>query len=126
MIVIRTVLFAVALLCSVDTWAQTVESEFVVQRSLAAGLRHHAAKDVWDAMAVGDALQLVREPTNAEDMNAVRIEWQGIVLGYLPRGENSAVARQLDRGAPLRARVAELAKYRNHRLKLALDIFLPL
>lgn len=126
MILARVVLAAIAILCCVCTRAQMVESEFVVQRSLAAGLRHHAAKSVWDAMAVGDSLQLIREPTNGEDINAIRIEWQGVVLGYLPRGENAAVARQLDRGAPLRARVAELAKYRNHRLKLALDIYLPL
>lgn len=126
MIPMRAVAVAIALLCCQSARAQTVESEFVIQRSLAAGLRHHSAKGVWDAMGVGDALQLVREPTNSDDVNAVRIEWQGVLLGYLPKGENAAVARQLDRGAPLRARVAELAKYRNHRLKLALDIYLPL
>lgn len=123
---IRIVMVAIALLSSLAVRAQSIESEIVVQRSLAAGLRHHAAKDVWDEMTVGDPLQLVREPANGEDGNAVRIEWRGFMLGYLPRSENTAIARQLDRGAPLRARVAELAKYRNHRLKLAVDIYLPL
>lgn len=123
---IRLAVVAIALLSSVGVRAQSIESEFVVQRSLAAGLRHHAAKHVWDEMTVGDPLQLVREPANGEDVNAVRIEWRGFMLGYLPRSENTAVARQLDRGAPLRARVGELAKYRNHRLKLAVDIYLPL
>ncbi len=123
---LRILPIVLALLLSAGAAAQSVRSEMLVQHSLAAGLRHHEAKSVWRSMSVGDELRLVREPTNSQDVNAVRIEWQGFTLGYLPRGENAAVARQLDRGAALRARIVELAKYRNHRLKLGLDIYLPL
>jgi hypothetical protein len=101
-------------------------AEIVVQVSLAAGLRYHEAKAVWAQMQVGDTLKLVREPDNPYDARAVRVEWQGHMLGYIPRVENEAVARQLDRGNPLQARLTRLTHYRNHRRKLELEVFLPL
>jgi len=103
--------------------ARQARARILVQSSLAAGLRHHDAKAVWERMRVGDALALVREHANPHDANAVRLEWQGRVLGYLPREDNADIARQLDRGAGLQARIGELARYRNHRLKLGVEIY---
>src|SRR5689334_23732236 len=34
------------------------------------------------------ALDLVREPENPHDANAVRVEWRGRKLGYVPRRDN--------------------------------------
>jgi hypothetical protein len=101
-------------------------AEILVQVSLTAGLRYHEAKAVWDQMQVGDTLMLVREPENPFDARAVRVEWSGHILGYIPRTENQAVARQMDRGNPLQARIARLTYYRNHRRKLEFEVFLPL
>src|SRR5689334_16254010 len=91
------VLLAIVLYCNVgaSAFAQSA-SEIVVQVSLTAGLRHHEAKAVWDQLVVGDVLTLIREPENAYDTRAVRVEWNGRKLGYIPRLENEAVARQLD------------------------------
>ncbi len=117
-------LLALVLLCAgTGAHAQGTQARILVQTSLAAGLRHHEAKALWPQLRVGDALALVREPGNAHDPNAVRLEWQGRMLGYLPREDNADVARQLDRGAGLQARIAELARYRNHRLKLGVEIY---
>jgi hypothetical protein len=112
---------ASALACAADTRA-----EVLLQTSLAAGLAHHEAKAVWDRLKAGDPLRLVREHDNAHDSNAVRVEWNGHALGYIPRGENEAVARQLDRGNPLEARIAEIGQYRNHRRKLSVEVFVHL
>lgn len=101
-------------------------NEILVQTALTAGLAHHEAKVVWDQMQPGDALVLVREPGNVHDPNAVRVEWNGHSLGYLPRSENEVVARQLDRGNQLRARIVRLGQYRNHRRRLELEVYLPL
>jgi len=121
------VLLAAALYCSVAAGALAQSaSEIVVQVSLTAGLRHHEAKAVWDQLLVGDVLTLIREPENAYDTRAVRVEWKGHKLGYIPRLENEAVARQLDRGNPLQARITKLTYYRNHRRKLEFEVFLPL
>ena len=105
---------------------EPASSEIVVQVSLTAGLRYHDAKAVWDQMRVGDPLTLVREPANPYDNNAVRVDWNGHQLGYIPRAENEAIARQMDRGNRLQARIANLTKYRNHRRKLEFEVFLPL
>jgi hypothetical protein len=113
-------------------WAATTPAqdrgtaEILVQVSLTAGLRYHEAKAVWDQMREGDALTLVREPDNPHDINAVRVDWNGHQLGYIPRTENQAVARQMDRGNRLEARVSHLTQYRNHRRKLEFEVFLPL
>jgi hypothetical protein len=77
-------------------------------------------------MKVGDRLQLVREPDNPYDSNAVRVDWRGAVLGYVPRRDNAAVARQLDRGAALEARVAGLRENRNHSVRIEFDVVAPL
>jgi hypothetical protein len=102
------------------------KARVLVQTTLAAGLRHHEAKAVWDRMQPGDALVLVREPANPHDPDAVRLDWDGHVLGYLPRPDSADIARQLDRGQALKARIVTLAKYRNHRRKLEVEIFLEL
>jgi hypothetical protein len=101
-------------------------AEILVQVSLTAGLRYHDAKAVWDQMQDGDTLTLVREPENPYDLSAVRVDWNGHKLGYIPRTQNEAVARQMDRGNRLQARITKLTKYRNHRRKLEFEVFLPL
>ena len=106
--------------------ADRAHARVLVQATLTAGLRHHEAKAVWDEMSEGDALVLVREPANEHDANAVRVDWRDHVLGYLPRADNADVARQLDRGQPLRARIARLTRYRNHHRKLEIEIYLDL
>jgi len=74
----------------------------------------------------GDRLELVREPDNPYDPNAVRIDWQGCKLGYLPRRDNAAVARQLDRGTALQARVAQLVQNRNRSVRMEVEVVAPL
>jgi hypothetical protein len=115
-----------AALAAASAHAQNVRSEILVHTGLAAGLAHHEAKQVWDEMRVGDELALVREPDNLYDANAVRVEWKGHLLGYLPRTDNATLARQIDRGNRLAGRVSRLDKYRNHRMRLEVDVFLRL
>ena len=103
--------------------ADAPQARVLLQTTLVAGLAHHDAKAVWPELAVGDGLDLVREADNPHDAQAVRVDWRGRVLGYLPRADNADVARQLDRGQRLEARIVELARYRNHRRKLAVQIY---
>jgi hypothetical protein len=111
------------------TWASATlaqdrgRAEILVQVSLTAGLRYHEAKAVWNQMKEGDALTLVREPENPYDLSAVRVDWSGHKLGYIPRTQNATVARQMDRGNKLEARITKLTQYRNHRRKLEFEVF---
>jgi HIRAN domain len=106
--------------------ARGAEAVIVVQRSPLAGFRHYAAPEIWRGMAVGERLQLVREPDNPYDANAVRVDWQGVILGYVPRRDNAAVARQMDRGTALEARVVFLHENRNRSVRIEFEIVAPL
>ncbi|OGA38840.1 MAG: HIRAN protein, partial [Betaproteobacteria bacterium RIFCSPLOWO2_12_FULL_62_13] len=75
---------------------------------------------------VGDRLTLVREPDNPHDANAVRIEWKGRKLGYVPRRDNVHLARQMDLGAAVEGRITGLHKYRNGRTRVSYEISIPL
>jgi hypothetical protein len=106
--------------------ARGAEAVIVVQRSPLAGFHHHDAVETWRQMTVGDRLQLVREADNPYDPNAVRVEWRGMKLGYVPQRDNAAVARQMDRGAALEARVALLRENRNRSVRVEFEVVAPL
>ena len=106
--------------------APAAEAVIVVQRSPLAGFRHHDATGAWRQVTVGDRLQLVREGDNPYDANAVRVEWRGVKLGYVPQRDNAAVARQMDRGAALEARVAVLRGNRNRSVRVEFDVVVGL
>ena len=101
-------------------------TRILIQSSPVAGFQFHEGKRVWDQLKVGDALTLVREPDNAHDARAVRVEWNGHPLGYVPRAENDAVARQLDRGNKLEARIVRLTKHRDPWKRIEFEVFLKL
>ncbi len=84
------------------------QATLLIQSSPLAGSQFHSLPDVVDRIRVGDALTLRRQPDNPHDPNAIQVLWQGHMLGYVPRRENKGVARALDRGDPLTARVVAL------------------
>jgi len=106
--------------------APAAEAVIVVQRSPLAGFRHHDAAETWRHLTVGDRLQLVREGDNPYDANAVRVEWRGLKMGYVPQRDNAAVARQMDRGTALEARVAVLRENRNRSVRIEFDVVVGL
>ncbi|MDP1606758.1 MAG: HIRAN domain-containing protein [Rhodocyclaceae bacterium] len=104
--------------------AQTVK--LLVQSSPLAGFQYHAGAVLWEQMKEGDALTLVREPDNRHDARAVRVEWQGRQLGYLPRAENEAVAAAMDRGERVEGRIAALVRHKNPWRRLRIDVLVVL
>ena len=103
--------------------AHAQSMRLLVQSSPLAGFRYHEAAAVWKELAAGDRLDLVREPANAYDANAVRVEWRGRKLGYLPRAENAALAWAMDRGEPVFARISALREHKNPRLRIEFEVF---
>jgi len=122
-----TALAACALAAALATpCAMAAEAVIVVQRSPLAGFRHYDGGEVLRDLKPGARLELVREPDNPYDANAVRVEWRGVKLGYVPRRDNAAVARQMDRGAALEARLAGLRENRNRSVQLEFEVVAPL
>jgi hypothetical protein len=121
----RAILLALTCTLPGAVLAQGVAARIVMQSSPLAGFRHYEAPSLWEQISVGDELSLVREPDNPHDRNAVRVEWRGCKLGYVPRTQNEAVARQIDRGTPLVARVSKLQHTRAPNRRIELEIHLP-
>ena len=99
------------------------EARIIVQQSPLAGFQYYDGKVLWDDMRVGDVLVLVREPQNPHDANAVRVEWKGQALGYVPRRDNADVARQMDRGEKLQARIIRLTEARNPWQRVQFEVY---
>jgi hypothetical protein len=117
-----------ALACGPALWtlprsAAAQQVRLLVQSSPLAGFRYHQAADVFGEMRTGDVLELLREPDNAHDPKAIRVEWRGHKLGYVPRAQNAAVAWAMDRGEHLSARVSRLQKHRNPRKRIEFEVY---
>jgi hypothetical protein len=104
--------------------APKTEVKILLQNSPLAGFQFHEGKKLWEGIKEGDSLDLIREPDNPYDRNAVRVEWRGHKLGYVPRRENDAVARFMDRGQKLEARVVRLKVSRNPWERIGFEIYL--
>lgn len=101
-------------------------AKILLQSSPLAGFRYYEGKQLWSEMKVGDALQLVREPDNSHDTKAVRVEWQGHKLGYVPRADNEALARFMDHGSKAEARITRLKKSRNPWQRMEFEVYLDI
>lgn len=102
------------------------EASIIVQQSPLAGFQFYQGKALWDELKPGDMLVLIREPDNPYDANAVRVEWNGERLGYIPRRENADVARQMDRGAAVKARIVKLTNARNPWQRILFEVYVDL
>jgi hypothetical protein len=117
-----------ALCCGLSLSLATLAGEvrILVQSSPLAGFRYYAGETLWHDMREGDRLTLVREADNEHDGNAVRVEWRGQKLGYLPRAQNRAVAAALDSGEAVDARIAKLRQHRNSWQRVLIEVFVVL
>lgn len=104
---------------------EQARASVLVQVSFVTGLQQHGGNKVFGELEVGDALTLVREPQHPVDGNAIRVEWRGQPLGYVAVESNASVARQMDFGNRLRARVVRLSKHRDPDRRVEIEIFLP-
>jgi hypothetical protein len=93
-----------------------------LQTSPVAGFQYNHGEALWPQLAVGQTLQLVRETNNKYDDRAVRVEWQGRKLGYIPRLDNAAVSQLMDRGEGLDAEIACLNESRNPWERVGVEV----
>jgi hypothetical protein len=89
-----------------------------------AGFQYYAGLRVWDQLKLGDPLKLTREADNPHDPNAVRIEWNGEKLGYVPRAGNDTVAKLMDKGVPVSGRITYLQKGRSAWQRIQFEVLL--
>ena len=108
------------------TAAQAESVHMLVQSSPLAGSQYYAVGEFWRELQVGDPLPLICGPENRPDRNAIRVEWRGHKLGYVPRAENRAVAAALDGGDKLVARISRLTAHANPWRRVEFEVFAEL
>lgn len=96
----------------------------ILQTGSVMGFRHYEGKQIWDNLHVGEKLVLVREPENAFDSQAIRVEWQGHKLGYVPKADNVDLARIMDNGTNVEARIIALNPSRRPNNRVTFEVFL--
>ncbi len=123
---LREILCTAILACALAPPASAQQMRILVQSSPLAGFQYYGGKILWDEMREGDRLALVREPDNRHDPFAVRVEWRGAKLGYLPRSDNRDVAEEMDRGTPIAGRIGRLTTDRNPWKRVRVDVYVGL
>ena len=114
---------------SLALWLSNAQAEsmrLLVQSSPLAGSQFYALEAFWQEIRVGDELTLIREPNNRHDRRAIRVEWRGHQLGYVPRAQNRVTAEAMDAGERLSARVSAISDNKNPWLRVAFEVFIEL
>ncbi len=94
----RQVLQKVLENCAAHDFRLMRDIPHLVLRGEIAGTGYAQAPQLLPRLCQGDRLHLVREPDNPHDPHAIRLDWQGCKLGYVPRRENRFLAARLDAG----------------------------
>ena len=98
----------------------------VIRSSPLAGSQYYDLDLSREQIKLGDELTLIRESDNRHDRNAIRVEWRGRKLGYLPRAHNQAVARAIDEGESVVARISQIRDDANPWRRLEFEVLLKL
>lgn len=100
------------------------DRSILIQESPIAGFQFHRGDAIWSSLDVGEELALVRESSNDHDADAVAVYFHEQKLGYVPRGDNRAVAQMLDSGESLEARISKLLVEENPWERIRITITL--
>lgn len=102
-----------------------------------AGISYHDIDEIWDELYEGEEVALVRDRNNEYDTNAVAVALKDgydgdpdnfdfrLILGYIPRNCNQALAALLDNGmeGSLEAEITQLDESRPYSDRLHIEIY---
>lgn len=107
------------LLVAVPGLAKAVSSKKASGRPLKiletriAGYAYYEGERCLTNIRPGDQLELRRQPRNRYDMQAIEVYWDGQKVGYVPRMNNAALSKLMDKGEVVQARVSCVDKRQN-------------
>lgn len=88
-----------------------------------AGFRHHGGLEHWDALKLQAPVKLVRDSGNVFDKNAISVVFEGRKIGYVPRNYSELLARMMDHGRKLTARVTRIEDPEDSWEPIHLNVF---
>jgi len=95
-----------------------------LQATHVAGTAYYGADRVRRRLKRGDALVLRREPANPYDGMAIEVfTAAGAKLGYVPRAVNRPLARLMDAGFRLEAKVLSVRPWRYDDIRMGLSFW---
>ena len=99
--------------------------DILLLNTFAAGTTHAVGiEELEPYLHPGDRLVMVRVPDNPSDPNAIKLYNRDMVkLGYIPRKENTVLARLMDAGKLLYAVIREKQRQENW-LRIGIDIYM--
>jgi len=86
----------------------TKKQEFHLFKFFIAGVKFHQLDTVIDELTLDMVLDLVPEPTNKFDPNAVKIMHNGVMLGYVPKKFSSEVSARIEAGQVVTCKLIEI------------------
>jgi hypothetical protein len=101
-------------LCGLLFWggsrpvARITSNGYELDRFFIAGFRYHEGRYLIDRMREGKHVTLRAEPENLHDAGALRVEFEGRHVGYVPRSRNVVPGRLLVQQAPMTARITSV------------------
>ncbi len=82
---------------------QSVRAQTLLLETPLAGFQYYRGAEIWESLAAGEEVRLVREPANKHDTKAIAVYRDNLKLGYIPRVDNSVLANLMDQGRPVDA-----------------------
>ena len=100
-------------------------SDGLLLQTMIAGTTHVVGlEELEPFLKPGDRLELVRIPDNPSDPNAIKIYTRDRVkLGYVPRKENHILARLMDAGKLLYAKILS-KQWQGYWLQIEIEVYL--
>ncbi|WP_319482094.1 HIRAN domain-containing protein [uncultured Draconibacterium sp.] len=86
----------------------TQTSEVYLNSPYIAGFQYYNGAEIESFLKVGDNLSLQRDAKNQHDYFAVEVHYKNRKLGFLPRTDNKIIARMMDQGEKLNAKIRSI------------------
>lgn len=88
-----------------------------------AGFQYYQGLELEQMLKENDSLILKREPQNTHDCYAIEVYIGSNKLGYLPREENKVIARMMDQGITVKARIVKIKPEEHSYRKVKTEVF---
>jgi hypothetical protein len=88
-----------------------------------AGFQYYQGLKLGQVLKENDSLTLKREPQNMHDCYAIEVYNGSNKLGYLPREENKVIARMMDQGMTVKARIIKIKPEEHPYRRVKVNVF---